>query len=104
MLAICRPVLRTAALTKALNVAVSSRSFSAASEHPWLAKVPAPASFTAEERVLTFLAGMIFISRYVDLTFSSLLCFQPMLVLVISRASSKIGSIFRMPNMERDWK
>jgi hypothetical protein len=31
-------------------------------QHPWLAKVPAPASFLPEERIMTFLAGIISIA------------------------------------------
>ena len=38
---------------------VQTRAFSSLTpeQHPWLAKVKAPASFKAKERVLTFLAG-----------------------------------------------
>ena len=41
-----------------VGTAVASRGLATASQHPWLSKVKAPASFTPEERVLTFLAGM----------------------------------------------
>ncbi len=51
-------ILRAAKSSVTMGTAVASRGLATAADHPWLSKVKGPASFTPEERVLTFLAGL----------------------------------------------